>query len=211
MTDMPAHETAKIKAGSPVLTTKAASVVDVTPELLDAYKRILAYQFSGTALLVAILSVAMLASYHMAQFQWPFMLLVMLYGMLGAFFSALTRLYNVDQISIALISPIAARLSGWHLLMYSFVPLMVGAIASVIVYWGFVAELLSSPMFPKMSCKGTGGNTCAYLLDVINNYAPSEAKDYGKLLIWSFIAGFSERFVPDLLHSVAMRSQKDMR
>ena len=189
---------------------KEVSGTEVTPELLDAYKRILTYQFSGAALLITALSAAVLASYLIAQLRLPFILLVMLSGMLGAFFSALTRLYNIDQISVALISPLATKLDGRHLLMYSFVPLMVGAIGSVALYWGFVSKLVEGGLFPKLCCKGEA-MTCTQLVEVLNNYGPKEAADYGKVLIWAVIAGFSERFVPDLLQSLAAQSQNDRR
>lgn len=182
---------------------------DLKPELLGAYKRMLTYQFSGTLLLIALLAVGLLTSYLIAKtWQPPILVLVALSGMLGAFFSALTRLYNVDQASIALISPVATKLSGWHLLMYSFVPPMVGVIAAVVLYIGFVSGLVDGGVFPTMTCKGVG-KTCTDLLEVMNDYGPKLATDYGKALIWGFIAGFSERFVPDILQSLVVRSQKE--
>lgn len=184
-------------------------VADIKPELLGAYQRMLTYQFSGALLLIVILTLSLLTSYFIAKaWQPPILALVALSGMLGAFFSALTRLYNVDQISIALLSPVVSKLSGWHLMMYSFVPPMVGIIASVVLYIGFISGLVDGGVFPKMSCKGDG-KTCTDLLEVMNDYGPTSATDYGKALIWSFIAGFSERFVPDILQSLVVRSQKE--
>jgi hypothetical protein len=186
-----------------------AAPQDLKPEILGAYKRMLTYQFSGTLVLIALLAAGLLTSYFVAKtWQPPILVLVALSGMLGAFFSALTRLYNVDAASIALISPVATRLSGWHLLMYSFVPPMVGVIAAVVLYIGFISGLVDGGVFPKMSCKGEG-KTCTDLLEVMNDYGPTLATDYGKALIWGFIAGFSERFVPDLLQSLVVRSQKE--
>jgi hypothetical protein len=188
--------------------TSPVVVVDIKPELLGAYKRMLTYQFSGALLLMAILTLSLLTSYFIAKaWQPPILVLVALSGMLGAFFSALTRLYNVDQVSIALISPVASKLSGWHLMMYSFVPPMVGIIASVVLYVGFISRLVDGGVFPKMSCKGDG-KTCTELLEVMNDFGPATANDYGKALIWAFIAGFSERLVPDILQSLVVRSQK---
>ena len=33
--------------------------------------------------------------------------------------------------------------------------------------------------------------------------------DWSKLLVWSFIAGFSERFVPDLLNNLILRGHQE--
>jgi hypothetical protein len=40
-------------------------------------------------------------------------------------------------------------------------------------------------------------------------YSPLEAADYGKVMIWSFIAGYSERLVPYLLHSISTEPGKE--
>ena len=204
MTDRLADKAAE---GKPQTGAVAGPAEGLNPELLGAYKRMLTYQFRGTVVLVALLAAGLLGSYAIARWQPPVLILVTLAGMLGAFFSALTRLYNVDQLSLALISPTVSRLNGWHLLMYSFVPPVVGAIASVVLYIGFVSGLVDGGVFPKMSCKGDG-KTCTQLVEVLNDYGPAGANDYGKVLIWAFIAGFSERFVPDMLQSLVMRSRK---
>src|SRR6187402_957305 len=203
MTDTLADKTAAEKPQGP---SHASLAEGLKPELLGAYKRMLTYQFSGTVVLVAVMAAGLLGSYAIARWEPPILVLVTLSGMLGAFFSALTRLYNVDQLSLALISPTVSKLNGWHLLMYSFVPPVVGAIASVVLYVGFVSGLVSGGVFPAMSCKGDG-KTCTDLIEVLRVYGPTGANDYGKALIWAFIAGFSERFVPDILQSLVMRSQ----
>ena len=189
--------------------TVVGQATEITATVLSAYKRILTHQFCGAGILIVALAAASLTAGSFAKLQAPFLLLVMISGILGAFFSALTRLYsyNFEQISVALVSPIAAKLEGRHLLMYSFVPLMIGAIASVALYWGFVSKLVEGGLFPKLSCKGEG-IVCAQLVEVLKYYGPTEAVDYGKMMIWAFIAGFSERFVPDLLQSIAMRTHK---
>jgi hypothetical protein len=198
--------TPKLEADS-TATIDAKALQPLAPELLAAYKKMLTYQFSGTVVLVAILAVGLLGSYVFVKtWQPPILVLVTLSGMLGAFFSALTRLYQVDQVSVALISPTVSQLSGWHLFMYSFVPPMVGAIASVALYIGFVSALVAGGLFPEMACKGAG--PCDDLYGVLTSYGPKAAPDYGKVLIWSFIAGFSERMVPDMLQSLVAKSQK---
>jgi hypothetical protein len=197
----------EVPGGQEVESLKIGDQDLIKPEVLDAYKRMLGYQFGGTVLLVASMAVALLLSYAIAKYQPPLLLLVMLGGMLGAFFSALTRLYKIEDLPIALISPAVTHLGGRYLFIYSFVPPVVGAIAAVVLYVAFAGDLLQGGLFPKIACKVTDG--CGEFKDIVNNYAPDEPKDYAKALIWAFIAGFSERLVPDTLQAFAKKTQRD--
>jgi hypothetical protein len=182
-------------------------ITAVKPEILEVYKQMLSYQLGGTVVLVLLMSLALLTSYAVAKYQPPLLLLVMFAGMLGAFFSALIRLYKIEELSIALISPTISRLGGRYLFMYSFVPPIVGAIGAIVVYIAFAGDLLQGGLFPKIVCKVPG--RCGELAEIVNNYGPEEAKDYAKALMWAFIAGFSERLVPDTLQTFARQGTKD--
>jgi hypothetical protein len=181
----------------------AADAAAVQAKILGAYKQMLAYQFGGTVLLAGTVAVALLLSYGFGNITPPLLVLVMLAGMLGAFFSALTRLYNVDQASIALITPTVQQLGGKYLMMYSLVPPVIGAIAAVVLYLIFIGKLLEGGLFPSISC--VKGKECISLMDLMNWYWPSNPEDYGKALVWSFAAGFSERLVPDVLQGLVSK------
>jgi len=182
-----------------------AQAAEVQSKILSAYKEMLSFQFGGTVMLAGSVAVALLACYGFGGISPPLLVLAMLAGMLGAFFSALTRLYNVDQASIALITPTVRQLGGRYLMMYSLVPPVIGAIAAVVLYLIFVGRLLEGGLFPAFSCrKGMG---CSSVLDLMNNYWPSNPEDYGKVLVWSFAAGFSERLVPDVLQGLVSKEQ----
>src|SRR5580704_5531361 len=101
----------------------AAAAGQLKPELLNAYKLMLGYQFIGAVGLILVLALGLIAMY-VITWKWdpPILGLVTMAGMLGAFFSALTRLYRVDQASIALITPTVSQLGGRYLFMYSLVP-----------------------------------------------------------------------------------------
>jgi hypothetical protein len=180
---------------------------EVQIRILGAYKQMLAYQFGGTLILAGGTALYLFILYggH-SQTSPPLLALVMLAGMIGAFFSALTRLYNVDQASVALISPTIRQLGGFYLMMYSFVPPIIGAIAAVVLYLMFVGKLLEGALFPSIAC--VPEKVCLSLLDIMNNYWPSKPEDYGKALVWSFIAGFSERLVPDMLQGLVAKQQR---
>jgi hypothetical protein len=189
----------------------AGATIPVAPEMF-VFKKLLAHQFISTLVLVGILALGLVFSYAIQQWKPPLLILVTMAGMLGAFFSALTRLYNIDQTTAALITPTVRQLDGIHLLMYSLVPPIVGAVAAVVLYVVFVGDFLGSGgLFPAMSCKpaeGAKDSGCTQLFDVLNDYGPTTAKDYGKILVWAFIAGFSERFVPDTLQSFVAKPQQ---
>ena len=129
----------------------SAGATSLSPKILSAYKQILSFQFVGTMILAVCLSVWLLAA-HIRGWEVPVLVLVVLLGILGAFFSALTRLYKVDEAGAALISPTVEHLGGRYLLMYSFVPPVIGAIAAVVLYLIFIGKLLNGVLFPEIGC-----------------------------------------------------------
>jgi hypothetical protein len=70
----------------------------------------------------------------------------------------------------------------------------------------FAAKMIEGELFPKFACDLRPPTTpCSSFGDLINHYGPDEALDYAKVLLWGFIAGFSERLVPDALQTFAKR------
>jgi len=178
---------------------------EIDPKILAAYKQILTFQFLGTLILAVVLSVWLLIA-HVRGWEVPVLVLVVLLGILGAFFSALTRLYRIDEAGAALISPAVEQLGGPYLFMYSFVPPVIGAIAASVLYLIFIGKLVTGVVFPDIGC--VAEKSCATVQAMMHNYLPVKPEDYGKALVWSFIAGFSERMVPDLLQSLVAKQGK---
>jgi hypothetical protein len=178
----------------------------VQAEILGAYKRMLLAQFASTVALAVVLFVTLMISFKSGQESPPLIPLIIGAGMLGALFSALMRLYHVDQAGVALITPTVRDLGNMYIVMYSLVPPIIGAIAAVVLYLVFVAKFLSGGLFPEIACLKEGG--CKNILEVMRNYWPHNPEDYGKTMVWSFLAGFSERLVPDILQSLVARSTK---
>ena len=58
----------------------------------------------------------------------------MLSGALGAFFSALIRLYSFDNLPEVLLANPPVRIGNWHLFLYSLVPPLIGMIAAAVLY-----------------------------------------------------------------------------
>jgi hypothetical protein len=139
---------------------------------------------------------------------------VILAGCLGAFFSALTRLYNYEDLPKALVMRELQVLPRGHLLIYSLVPAVVGAISAAVFYVIFAGELIQGDLFPRFKCD-LGDQKCNLFRTLMNNWHPSDAKDYAKILVWAFIAGFAERLVPSTLESLSaghgLRKEEDSR
>jgi hypothetical protein len=69
-----------------------------------------------------------------------------------------------------------------------------GAVFAGVLYMLFAAGLVQGKLFPTIP--GLGVSTKDF------------TEDFAKLLIWCFIAGFAERFVPDTLDHLVARSSK---
>jgi len=188
---------------------KAADIAVATAtrqRILSAYKEMLRCQYYGTLGIVGAMVVVLVPGFLCPKLSPPLLLLVLLAGMLGAFFSALTRLYHVDDAGTALITPTIGELGGKYMFMYASVPSVIGAIAAIVLYMLFVSGLVQGDLFPSIACSEENG--CKSISGLMQHYWPKEPTDYGKALVWSFIAGFSERFVPDLLQTLVKKEDK---
>jgi hypothetical protein len=174
-----------------------------TSEMFAAYRQMLATLFFTSLVLIIIITVILLsAKSNKDDLQiLPF---VALSGSLGAFFSALTRLYSLEQLPAALFRP-DLRLQNRHLLMYALIPPIVGAIGAVFFYVCLAAGVIQGDMFQKFQCSPNVCN-CNSLTGLLS-YAPATVTDYAKSLVWGFVAGFSERLVPDALSRLEKRGK----
>jgi hypothetical protein len=122
------------------------------------------------------------------------------FGFLGAYLSRLIAFQNT-----------ASQLSydelengySWHFLM---IRLLVGGLSSVIVYFVISGRLIGGELFPAASEGSNGGFGPMWTSgDDLSYEGPSA--NYAKLIVWCFIAGFSERFLPDHLSALEAKSK----
>jgi hypothetical protein len=182
--------------------------------ILALYQKMLTYLFMSAASIVVILLILILLPYLLygnpadqshhggqsTEAPDSVFLVVVLAGTLGAFFSALIRLYDFKDLPKALYQTefVKARIA---LFIYSLVPALVGGIAAAVMYMIFAGHLLQGSFFPDIECRRWTG--CGTFSLVINSYGPKEAVDFAKIIFWGFVAGFAERLVPDLLNNFA--------
>lgn len=195
----------------------SASTPNPNPTRLipKAYRQMLACLFLGSTAIVAVLLLGIFVPYVMphvipsidvAAQPIPIFLIVVLAGTMGAFFSSLQRLYDFKELPQVLYENDFVDAYG-TLFIYSLVPVLVGGIAAAVIYLIFVGNLLSGSFFPTFDCS-PGDGKCKSFGALLSNYAPKDAPDYAKAILWGFVAGFAERLVPGLLNGF-VRSATD--
>jgi hypothetical protein len=174
---------------------------------VEVYRRLLSSYFISTLAVAGFVLLPSVLAH--ARKGWespmdlPILVFVALFGAMGAFFSALMRLYRLEGMSRALTSEDLRRLRSPYLVLYSLIPPITGVIAALVLYLAIAAGLISGAAFqtfaciaPREACDGFAG---------FLSYAPATAQDYAKAIVWGFIAGFAERFVPDALRRMSRR------
>lgn len=124
------------------------------------------------------------------------------FGFLGAF---LSRLIAFQKTAVTLSVDDLENGYSWHFLM---VRLLVGGLSSVILYFVISGNLIGGQLFPTPDTAASGG-----FGDLWTRYdgpgMPYEgpSASFAKLIVWCFIAGFSERFLPDSLSALEVKSR----
>ena len=124
------------------------------------------------------------------------------FGFLGAY---LSRLIAFQNTAVTLSVDDLENGYSWHFLM---VRLLVGGLSSVILYFVISGHLIGGELFPAPATGATGGFGelwTTYPAALVPYDGPSA--NFAKLIVWCFIAGFSERFLPDSLSALEAKSR----
>lgn len=126
-------------------------------------------------------------------------------GVMGAFVSMQERLQTFSHKGDPIYN-LSLLTHGW---LSIFLSPISGAIFAAILYLFFTAGLLKGAIFPEMITTPESGDPSSIveLADFILETGPKSGIQFALLLVWSFIAGFAERFVPDTL--MRLVNQKD--
>lgn len=169
----------------------------------DIHRQIVLWLFVFTIVFVGFATFALIQlDQDNTKYNWLSILpMVALAGLLGAFVSALQRLYSASD--MLLLKHFRGLLKGANLYIvaYSSIPPLVGFISAVVLYLVFASSFFMSPLFPAFGCEQ--GYTCTDFHEVLRHWKPVAATDYVKSIVWGFIAGFFERVVPDILNRIA--------
>jgi hypothetical protein len=127
------------------------------------------------------------------------LLILMLAGSLGGFMSLLQRIQSTPTGGDPLISILEVQNGAFSLYLAP----VSGAIFAVLLYLIFLGKLVSGVIFPENLTHFHLWWGQVHLAAV----PPPAPEDYAKLVVWSFIAGFAERFVPDTLDRLVNRAR----
>jgi len=107
-------------------------------------------------------------------------------GIIGGFVGLQRRLKQLSTNDLQLIN------RSW---LYTFLAPLVGGILALLLFVLFLSGLLEGDLFPKFVGQDV---TPTGFTDLLKTQAQQIA-DYAKLIFWSFIAGYSEHFVTDII------------
>jgi hypothetical protein len=142
-----------------------------------------------------------------AMFSWGLFLqprlvvswLTLICGLVGGFVSIQQRLRKLDEEDLTMLS------ESWSAVLL--IPIY-GAIFSQVLYLIFLAGLLQGDLFPAFYIPPFGDvPTDERFHQFLLGTYPKTGVDFAKLLFWSFVAGFSERFVPQLVNAMSAKAQ----
>lgn len=121
-------------------------------------------------------------------------LLVFMAGTMGSLISVWRRIQTAPMNGNADLDLLDLEQSQSSIYLLPFI----GGAFAFVLYLLFSSQLISGSLFPVFD-KGKGW---AILL------IPDGTMNYSKLVVWAFVAGFAERFVPDALDRLASQAQK---
>ncbi|NTW74246.1 MAG: hypothetical protein HGB29_05210 [Chlorobiaceae bacterium] len=112
-------------------------------------------------------------------------------GLIGGFVSIQQRIKKLTDEELELLS------KSWFQVLL--IPIY-GGIFSLVLYIGFLSEVIKGPLFPHFVIPPFGDPPSREdVIRFLQKTYPTSGQEFAKLLFWSFVAGFSERFVPQLI------------
>jgi hypothetical protein len=155
-------------------------------------------------LVLAAIGIVLYGATH--DLPTPPVFIVAFGGILGGFLSVQQRLQRQTDID-----PLFKELqlsAGWFGVV--FLAPISGGVFAIVLYWIFLARLIESPLVPNFGPVHPAAGPIDFF-EFVKQSGPRDASDYGKTLVWSFIAGFAERFVPDVLTRLSQQVSSSIK
>jgi hypothetical protein len=127
---------------------------------------------------------------------------VVYFGTIGGYVSSLRRLQDLQ---FGKGDPIVGIYGLKSAAYFMWLSPMLGAIFAVILVLLFVGGVLTGSVFPAFQTPESVNG----LSEFVKGLSFVKPNDYALLLLWSFVAGFAERFVPDNLDKMIAGQKRD--
>ncbi len=159
--------------------------------------RCLAYVVLYTAALAGVYVVC----YHYKAEFFAMVAGVVYWGILGGFVSSQRRMQRIPNDGDPLVTLFELDSAGYYLWLS---PLL-GAVFAIVLALMFIAGILEGSMFPTFYSPSTHHREGLTFFTFTWSTLPISGADYARLFVWSFLAGFAERLVPDNLDRLASK------
>lgn len=144
-----------------------------------------------------LISVLLLASYELYS---NILTAVFFAGSAGAVVNNYFRLSRIA----AQPESSAAELQRGAVTLQIYVSLFLSGILGFVAYGLFLSGLLQGELFPKFA---NISGPYVSLEQMLNEMSPEKNIDAAKALFWAFVAGFSERFIPNILDAIVIKAE----
>jgi hypothetical protein len=124
-------------------------------------------------------------------------LLVFIAGQSGGYVALQRRIKKLSAEDLELLA------TSW---IYTILSPLIGGILAVVLYMIFASELITGQLFPAF--EPDKGSEALQNVKLLFAYHCVSYVDYAKLMVWSFIAGFSEKVVINVIGTFSTKSEK---
>lgn len=148
----------------------------------------------------SMLAVILFVGAFLSFLYWPihFLLLLFFSGTLGGTISTYIRVKSLPLMDQE--KPTIKKLA----IIQIYITPIVAGIFGFILYLLFVSGILAGALFPEFVGLEANFETAQSMFDLVTTKTNLDAM---KALVWAFIAGFSERMVPNILDKIVKEAE----
>lgn len=139
---------------------------------------------------------------YLARAGGPLCLVIFMVGTVGGTANNFRRVQKMAGGSIAKLDVTTMRL----ITIQIYTSPILGGVFAFALYLIFMVGLLEGTFFPKFKFAGEAYESFATFAALTE---PATNADVAKAVIWAFIAGFSERLVPNFIDKIAKEAAAD--
>ena len=149
--------------------------------------------------IIAVVLCMTVAAYLAIYGKGPLALLIFMAGTVGGVVNNFRRMQKVS-----LNPDIDANMTAMRLVTIQiYVSPITGGIFAFVLYTIFMTGFLQGTFFPAFQC---GDEFYTNYKDFASSMEPTTHADVAKAILWAFIAGFSEGFVPNFIDKLTQKA-----